>query len=42
MGILLVVEEDASSVGVPHPPLLVEEQSAIDVVCLASNEGGVL
>jgi hypothetical protein len=42
MGILLVVEEDATSVGVSHPPLLVEEQSAVDVVCLAGNEGGVL
>jgi hypothetical protein len=42
MGILLVVEEDAALVRVPGPTLLVEEQSAIDVVCLASNEGGVL
>jgi hypothetical protein len=42
MGILLEVEEDATSVRVSHPPLLMEEQSAIDVVCLAGNEGGVL
>jgi len=42
MGIFLVAEEDATSVGESHPPLLVEEQSAVDVVCLAGNEGGVL
>ena len=41
MGILLVAEEDATLVGSFRPPLLVEEQAAIDVVGLASNEGGL-
>ena len=42
MGILLVVEEDAASPRPPRPPLLVEEQAAIDVVGLTSNESGLL
>src|SRR5262245_36673967 len=42
MGILLAAEEDAISALFPRPTLLVEEQTAVDVIGLAGNEGCLL